>query len=47
MKFYKVEVTLAKNKKKMEFVAAADELQAIDICMNKYGEENVYDIEVV
>ena len=39
MKFYKVEVTLAKNKnkKKMEFVSAADELQAIDICMNKYG----------
>lgn len=47
MKFYKVEVTLAKNKKKMEFVAAEDELSAIDICMKKYGEENVYDIEVV
>lgn len=47
MKFYKVEITLAKNQKKMEFVSAEDELQAIDICMNKYGEENVFDIEVV
>lgn len=47
MKFYKVEVTLAKNKKKMEFVSAEDELGAIDMCMNKYGEENVFDIKVV
>ena len=47
MKFYKIKVTLDKNKTKMEFVAAADELQAIDICMNKYGEENVFDIKVV
>ena len=47
MKFYKVEITLAKNKKKMEFVSAKDELEAIDMCMNKYGEENVFDIKVV
>lgn len=47
MKFYKVKLTLEKEKTKMEFVAATDELEAIDICMNKYGEENVYDIEVV
>jgi hypothetical protein len=47
MKFYKVEVTLAKNKKKVEFVAAADELEAIDMCMKKYGEENVFDVKVV
>lgn len=47
MKFYKVKLTLEKEKTKMEFVAAADELEAIDICMNKYGEENVYDIEVM
>lgn len=47
MKFYKVKITLAKNKTKVEFVAAEDELQAIDICMNKYGEENVFDIKVI
>lgn len=47
MKFYTVEITLAKNKKKMEFVSAKDELEAIDMCMNKYGEENVFDIKVV
>ena len=47
MKFYKIKITLAKNKTKMEFVSAADELQAIDICMNKYGEENVFDIKVI
>ena len=47
MKFYTVEITLAKNKKKMEFVAAKEEIEAIDMCMNKYGEENVFDIKVV
>lgn len=47
MKFYKVEITLAKNQKKMEFVSAEDELQAIDMCMNKYGEKNVFDVKVV
>lgn len=47
MKFYKVELTLAKDKKKIEFVSAEDELSAIDMCMEKYGEENVYDIKVV
>ena len=47
MKFYKIEVTLAKNKKKMEFVSAEDEISAIDMCMKKYGEENVFDIKVV
>lgn len=47
MKFYKVKIILNKNKTKMEFVAAADELEAIDMCMNKYGEENVFDIEVI
>lgn len=47
MKFYKVKITLAKNKTKMEFVSAEDELSAIDMCMNKYGEENVYDVKVV
>lgn len=47
MKFYKVELTLAKDKKKIEFVSAEDELSAIDMCMEKYGEENVYDVKVV
>ena len=47
MKFYKVKITLENEKTKMEFVSAEDELEAIDICMNKYGEENVFDIEVM
>lgn len=46
MKFFKIKLKF-KNKSKIEFVAAKDELEAIDICMNKYGEENVYDVEVV
>ena len=47
MKFYKVEVILAKNRKKMEFVSAEDELGAIDMCIKKYGEENIFDVKVV
>lgn len=47
MNFYKVKITLEKEKIKMAFVAAKDELEAIDMCMEKYGEENVFDIEVV
>lgn len=46
MKFFKIKLKF-KNKNKIEFVAAKDELEAIDICMKKYGEENVYDVEVV
>lgn len=46
MKFFKIKLKF-KNKSKIEFVAAKDELEAIDICMKKYGEENVYDVEVV
>lgn len=47
MKLYKVELKLEKEQTKMEFVSAEDEISAIDMCMNKYGEENVFDIKVV
>ena len=47
-KIFKVKITLADGKEKIEFVSAEDELQAMDRVMEKYNkEQEVLDIKII
>ncbi len=47
MNVYRIEVTFEDNRKKMEFVAAKDELKAMDIVVEHYKNKQIIDIKVV
>jgi hypothetical protein len=47
MKFYRVEIITADNKKHIEFTSGEDEIEAIDKVVEKYKNKEILDVKVV